>query len=225
MKRIMLPVLLAAMLVFGIAGNASAYFETGNAFAVFYADGDNEVAIDLGVLTPGSGITLDAPDLSMFTAAITSYNQINVGIFAAEAGYSNWFATTTMDTPSVSGSSIVSFTSGAGTLASTFAGADADNDGMAVLEKSGTTGTYHQVMNSNGTAPGYYAGFNPNFQLGEATLDAVGAFTMYLHNFDITTADPAAMVSVNAAPVPVPAAVWLLGSGLIGLIGIRRKNA
>jgi hypothetical protein len=25
-------------------------------------------------------------------------------------------------------------------------------------------------------------------------------------------------------PVPVPAAVWLLGSGLIGLIGIRRRR-
>lgn len=31
---------------------------------------------------------------------------------------------------------------------------------------------------------------------------------------------------VDVAPVPVPAAVWLFGSGLVGLIGIaRRKNA
>jgi hypothetical protein len=29
----------------------------------------------------------------------------------------------------------------------------------------------------------------------------------------------------DVAAVPVPAAVWLLGSGLLGLIGIRRKNA
>jgi len=29
--------------------------------------------------------------------------------------------------------------------------------------------------------------------------------------------------NVNAAPVPVPAAAWLLGSGLIGLIGARKK--
>lgn len=26
------------------------------------------------------------------------------------------------------------------------------------------------------------------------------------------------------SPVPIPAAVWLLGSGLIGLVGVRRKN-
>jgi hypothetical protein len=32
------------------------------------------------------------------------------------------------------------------------------------------------------------------------------------------------MNSVAAAPVPIPAAVWLLGSGLIGLAVIRRKR-
>jgi hypothetical protein len=33
-----------------------------------------------------------------------------------------------------------------------------------------------------------------------------------------------AMDDLESNPVPVPAAVWLLGSGLIGLIGIRRRN-
>jgi hypothetical protein len=28
----------------------------------------------------------------------------------------------------------------------------------------------------------------------------------------------------DVAPVPVPAAVWLLGSGVLGLLGIRRKR-
>ncbi len=26
-----------------------------------------------------------------------------------------------------------------------------------------------------------------------------------------------------ATPVPIPAAVWLLGSGLIGLVGLRKR--
>jgi len=34
------------------------------------------------------------------------------------------------------------------------------------------------------------------------------------------------MIRVDFNPVPVPAAVWLFGSGLIGLVGVaRRKKA
>lgn len=29
---------------------------------------------------------------------------------------------------------------------------------------------------------------------------------------------------VDTAPVPIPGAVWLLGSGLIGMVGMRKKN-
>lgn len=32
-------------------------------------------------------------------------------------------------------------------------------------------------------------------------------------------------LSVTDAPVPVPAAAWLLGSGLLGLIGVARRKA
>jgi len=32
-------------------------------------------------------------------------------------------------------------------------------------------------------------------------------------------------VSLQVAPVPIPAAVWLFGAGLVGLIGLRRKNS
>jgi hypothetical protein len=35
--------------------------------------------------------------------------------------------------------------------------------------------------------------------------------------------DDVTIGSVSAVPVPVPAAVWLFGSGLIGLIGMRKK--
>jgi hypothetical protein len=41
----------------------------------------------------------------------------------------------------------------------------------------------------------------------------------YLDKVELNT------VSSPTAPVPVPAAAWLLGSGLLGLFGLRRKKA
>ena len=51
-------------------------------------------------------------------------------------------------------------------------------------------------------------------QLGATTGGAAGSFAnMYYDN-----------IVIDVAPVPVPAAVWLFGSGLIGLIGIARRR-
>jgi len=32
-------------------------------------------------------------------------------------------------------------------------------------------------------------------------------------------------IDVSTAPVPVPAAIWLMGSGLMGLFGFSRKKS
>lgn len=33
------------------------------------------------------------------------------------------------------------------------------------------------------------------------------------------------MVTVSGSPVPVPAAIWMMGSGLLGLVGVSRRRA
>lgn len=57
----------------------------------------------------------------------------------------------------------------------------------------------------------------PDGTRGVAMID--GAFPGFSANFDFTTTEA-------PSAVPVPAAVWLFGSGLLGLVGVaRRKKA
>lgn len=69
------------------------------------------------------------------------------------------------------------------------------------------------------------SGGEPFFDDGIAGSPMIGGpFTGLNVNFDIGSGNSLTVLSVSA--VPVPAAVWLFGTGLIGLIGIaRRKKA
>lgn len=48
-----------------------------------------------------------------------------------------------------------------------------------------------------------------------------GPFVGFNANFDVTSMT---VTGVTPAAVPVPAAVWLLGSGLVGLVGVARRK-
>jgi hypothetical protein len=51
-----------------------------------------------------------------------------------------------------------------------------------------------------------------------------GPFYGAIVNFDIGSGNSLTVTSVNSSVVPIPAAVWLFGSGLIGLIGLARRK-
>ena len=163
--------------------------------------------------------------MSYFNDTNLTYEDVRVGIFGYETGYHFYFATTSSAAAIASTSSINAFMAGNGTMYSVYGYADADADGISVIAASATT-SYDRVMNSASNAPGYYAGYNTQSTIGEAVLSADGEFTMYVHNFDTLTYDADALMTVTTgSAVPVPAAVWLLGSGLLGAIGIRRLKA
>jgi hypothetical protein len=74
--------------------------------------------------------------------------------------------------------------------------------------------------------------YNYNY-IGIGDSDAYNWLTFLDSDGDVTAVDGGSLYQTNYGDngiakvnaVPVPAAAWLLGSGLLGLVGIRRRCA
>jgi hypothetical protein len=144
------------------------------------------------------------------------------------------------------------FNDGAGSINVGYQEFDTDNDGV-MSRVGGRSDGWRLNMNSQ--APGAYAGANiSQWQSGSVRIGAIAGeyqdFYLYHYRADIleltsheqyvpyliegATADYTAVLRFNKANgevilnptvVPVPAAAWLLGSGVLGLFGLRRRKA
>jgi len=96
-----------------------------------------------------------------------------------------------------------------------------DNTGSALL---GTyqilpTTTEEVLLKLGPSSPSSFGGAGPGW--------AQGANPEILHQFAFASdllLNQSTMDTPPGSPVPVPAAVWLFGSGLLGLIGIARRK-
>ncbi len=90
---------------------------------------------------------------------------------------------------------------------------DLDDNGSGLLTIVNGT-----VIDGNGPAGFVYAGTNPQLFTSDATETFIGTQSDYSTNIFGT------WNTFNLTPVPVPAAVWLFGSGLLGLAGVARRK-
>jgi autotransporter-associated beta strand protein len=103
-----------------------------------------------------------------------------------------------------------------------------DNFNLDTLTVTGNLELVDAV--DNGNRGGFHGGQEAiyvNFLTGESgvTLDLNGLWLYVFNdgNYFALADGVYNNITVTGSPVPVPGAVWLLGSGLLGLLGLRRK--
>ena len=126
---------------------------------------------------------------------------------------------------------------GAGNVVLDFIGWDVSWAGIPSIPMGGSYDDGSNVANMTCYASGSYNGSFPyELQTGAVTDCADGAFYVLDHAASVPLGDPSGFggvpyvihlegtISGELPAVPVPAAVWLFGSGLLGLVGVARRR-
>ncbi|TWJ16692.1 VPLPA-CTERM sorting domain-containing protein [Geobacter argillaceus] len=251
MKKKMIALLAGALMTLA-ASNAMAAFGNAELVRVVYNHlGTVEVATDLGnidAIIAGGAVAADTFKLSSITGATStadlyvsyfasnytgsattnkaymnadaapamgSYTNFNTGVSNAVNNYYNYLSTTNAGATTVTGQTSYanSFTTqlakggvAYGSMNSSLYNSTGGEQNLATLLSTGGKSTIYSFTN-----------FGRNPVTGTSAL----ALTT---NFDTVTGIGSTSIAPAATPTPIPAAAYLLGSGLLGLVGIRRKQ-
>lgn len=149
------------------------------------------------------------------------------GISAGDKRYLTTSQVDLTNGTSVTGTNLATSYNNLNQMLITLNGFMADTSGSSVS----VNGQWRQTGATPGSAAGDWFGIGPN---NVNSLGSAANFYMLSSNgtgaarvFQFADVRLSANGTLFSVPVPLPAAVWLLGSGLIGLAGIgrRRKNA
>lgn len=248
MKKIMM-LLIVAVLMLGVSGQAMAAFTQGDLIQVVYQKGGSmEVATDLGAF---SATTLaSAPQNVALTA--NPFPVAGSGVFSGAAASDLQIAyyvvgpgaTTFWTSGPEAGQTSGARQGTAVQTMNTVNGKYASLGGSQVTLAQSDGQSYYSLGDKGGNGVGGFAGFIPanNGEQNLGALATVGYVDSYLYYYatpGATTAKAGVQVATirsyadgtsiinptSVSQTPIPAAVYLLGSGLLGFVGIRRKMA
>lgn len=242
-----LAALLIGLMTLALVGEAQASFDSGHLFRVVYdTTGNVEVATDLGDIsswTSGSGIGSDltlgggsaAFSLSMFTGA--DWDDLRVAYFAVdESTNKNVWTSGPLEGTQTSGARQYT---GIRSAISSLGGYYRTLDGSTgtVIAAQSAANSYWHTMDGEGIKTATFNAFltTANGEISLAALAATGYVDQALYFYDTpdsikngvqvvtirTMADGSTVI--NASAVPIPPSVFLLGSGILGLIGFRSR--
>ena len=109
---------------------------------------------------------------------------------------------------------------------------DVDSGFNSVIDTIRLDGIQIVILDSTTPEPGY-SGSNPFVFHGMENLITASLLTVGTHELTFTSGPDFnnefddymfQNVTLEYSPVPIPASVWLFGSGLIGLVGFARKR-
>jgi hypothetical protein len=247
-KKIMM-FLAVTMLLLGVSGQAMAFFENGDLFRVVYFNGTGGTGTGTEYVTDlGSIASFTSPSSANLSLNTSNFSLSNLGTGANWANsYVAYFAVAPdLSTAWVSGNQGGQMNNGsafgAGFLNGYFQlqGQAQLVGGQSVQIAQSNGASYYTGMNINGSGVGVMGGFLNGG--GDANLAALATTGGHVDQMLYFYSDPqnnhsgtpvTAMnlrtfadghTEFNAGSVPIPPSVLLLGSGLLGLVGIGRKR-
>lgn len=254
MKKKLTIVLAVAMLLVSIAGQAMAYFEEGNLIRVVYdrnavtqGKGTYEVVTDLGAgynVTSATSqkVVLDSNNFSLSQLGLSDWSNVYVAYFTltqanpTTGALNNLWLSGNSTTGPTSSSLAFTTTNGIYKLvkAANLQSGNAQNVNLQSISTSytskfGTVGLLSAFLPTNTDAA-------KRADKNLSALSTVGYVDQWLYYYATpnsakvgtsvmqirTYANGTTVINPNA--VPVPAAAYLLGTGLLALVGIRRKS-
>ncbi len=243
MKKKMIALLAGAMMFAAMSGNAFAYFGTGNSNnfdlvrVVYDSTGTVEVGTDLGNINTISGTSSasSAFSLSQFGTGKTFAN-LNVAYFAIDQTTGTLWTTSTSVPAGMTKTNVLNAIT-AGQSISSYYNQLGGSTGTVVADQ-GNVNSFYSLFDKGGAATGSAdAALNPaTNELNLSALASTGFADMELYKFTGTgrtgtlTTTAAMVLRTNANgtttinPVPIPPAFFLMGSGLLGMVGIRRRR-